>query len=535
MAQRWSLNEDYIVCKYCVENRWAFTSDVDIEQIQLKLERAGFSNRSARAIKTRARNYDYLIGEYVESPCMTTQEREVLDIVYSGKQLSHCIDRYVEEVFRPNDSVDDSGYTLDDKRSDMHQYLAIGEVEMKPSFYDILDELLEKYYAKHEKDGKTISFQYDENGLRHRKTITENGVITEQYDYVWSDGSLISQTYTSYTDGVATSDTARFIYDSWGTLQGFILNDSETYLYVKNLQGDIIAIVDELGEVIVEYSYDAWGNVTFHETSLQNMTKASTLCFVSPFTYRGYCYDYDIELYYLQSRYYSAEIGRFINTDDTQIAIATQGEVLGANLFAYCNNNPVMNVDTNGFVVLSSALLVAIGAAVGFVTSFILSVVISRATNPKISARELWVGALIDGLMGAISGAFAVLPCGKIIQAIINGLIAGASYIAYCKLLKKPVYRNDLISSVVIGAISGFAGGNGVLKKVKGKINISEAIKYTNKVISRESNRKNIKYATKMINAAKDWLANLVGQAMWKTFSKYSIIFGFAKYVSNKL
>lgn len=222
------------------------------------------------------------------------------------------------------------------------------------------------------KDGKEITFQYDENGLRHRKTIKENGVITEQYDYVWSDGSLIAQTYTSYTDEVAASDTARFIYDSWGTLQGFILNDSETYLYAKNLQGDIIAIVDELGEVIVEYSYDAWGQVTFHETSLQNMTKASTLGFVSPFTYRGYCYDYDIELYYLQSRYYSAEIGRFINTDDTQIAIATQSEILGANLFAYCNNNPVVNVDHTG-TIANNIIGLVIGAVIGVVGGYFLA------------------------------------------------------------------------------------------------------------------------------------------------------------------
>ena len=189
MAQRWSLNEDYIVCKYCVENRWAFTSDVDIEQIQSKLERAGFSNRSARAIKTRARNYDYLIGEYVESPCMTTHEREVLDIVYSGKQLSNWIDRYVEEVFRPNDSVDDIGYTFDDKRSDMHQYLAIGEVEMKPSFYDILDELLEKYYAKHEKDGKTRGAvkKYFKDSLTTTYGVsidTFNSIRREKYDTV---------------------------------------------------------------------------------------------------------------------------------------------------------------------------------------------------------------------------------------------------------------------------------------------------------------------------------------------------------------
>ncbi len=224
------------------------------------------------------------------------------------------------------------------------------------------------------KEGKTISFQYDENGLRHRKIVTQKDAPTEQYDYVWSDGSLISQTYSLIENGtVLSSDTARFIYDSCGTLQGFILNDSETYLYVKNLQGDIIAIVDELGKVIVEYSYDAWGNVTFHETSLQNMTKASTLCFVSPFTYRGYCYDYDIELYYLQSRYYSAEIGRFINTDDTQIAIATMGTALGANLFAYCENNAVNYVDPTGYVISEAA------AATGIVAICCAMLVIATA------------------------------------------------------------------------------------------------------------------------------------------------------------
>jgi DNA-binding Xre family transcriptional regulator len=188
MAKRWSLNEDYIVCKYCVENRWAFTSDVDIEAMQSKLKKAGFSDRSARAIKIRARDYDYLTGGYVESPSMTNREREVLDLVYNGMQLSHCIDEYVEEIYQPNDSVDIS-YTFDHKDTDMYQYLSIGELEVKPTFYATLDELLKKYYAKHAKDGKTIGAvkKYFKDSLTTTYGVsidTFNSIRREKYDTV---------------------------------------------------------------------------------------------------------------------------------------------------------------------------------------------------------------------------------------------------------------------------------------------------------------------------------------------------------------
>ncbi len=206
------------------------------------------------------------------------------------------------------------------------------------------------YYDADNENNVQIDFEYDENGLRHRKTVKRDDVLTEKYDYVWSDGKLISQTYTTYEDGeVVSIDSAKFIYNDWGELQGLTLNNDKTYLYTKNLQGDITSIVNESGNTIITYTYDSWGAVDFHPTSVSNMHLAYTLYYVSPFAYRGYCYDDDMVLYYLQSRYYSPEMGRFINTDDTQIAIATQGEVLGANLFAYCNNNPVNYVDYSGY------------------------------------------------------------------------------------------------------------------------------------------------------------------------------------------
>ena len=149
MAQRWTIEEDYIVCKYCVENSFAFTSNVDIENIRLKLVKAGFPNRSNRAIKIRARDYDYLVGGYVDSPSMSDREREVVNLVYSGLQVSSWIDSYVEKLYRASEFVDAVNGYFDPNGNNVLQYLDIGEVTVQPSFYNILDELLEKYYVKH--------------------------------------------------------------------------------------------------------------------------------------------------------------------------------------------------------------------------------------------------------------------------------------------------------------------------------------------------------------------------------------------------
>ncbi len=179
--------------------------------------------------------------------------------------------------------------------------------------------------------------------MRYRKVVKTNGTETSRYDYVYSDGRLVVITYTA--NGV--SKTARFIYDSYGEVRGFILDNSASYLYLKNAQGDITAIVDENGAVILTCTYDAWGVVTFGATSMESMALAAELSKINPFTYRGYCYDYDIEMYYLQSRYYDPEICRFINADSTDYLGAT-GTLLSYNLFAYCENDPVGSCDFEG-------------------------------------------------------------------------------------------------------------------------------------------------------------------------------------------
>ena len=166
-------------------------------------------------------------------------------------------------------------------------------------------------------DGNT--FTYDGSGRR----MTKNG-ISFLYD---SHGNLISE-----------SDGLTFLYDHAG-LCGVIYGEN-TYIYRKDAQGNIIALLDTDGNIVVKYTYDAWGNHTVEDNTDCNL---GTL---NPFRYRGYYYDAETGLYYLQTRYYDPEIGRFVTIDD--VAYLDPDTVGGLNLYAYCGNNPVMGVDPMG-------------------------------------------------------------------------------------------------------------------------------------------------------------------------------------------
>ena len=135
------------------------------------------------------------------------------------------------------------------------------------------------------------------------------------------------------------SDTLTFTYDASGRPLSVTLNGT-TYYYVTNLQGDVTAILNSSGTAVVTYTYDAWGNPLATTGDL-----ATTLGTLNPLRYRGYVYDTETELYYLQSRYYDSEVGRFINAD---VYASTGQGLLGNNMFAYCLNNPVFRIDIGG-------------------------------------------------------------------------------------------------------------------------------------------------------------------------------------------
>ena len=133
-----------------------------------------------------------------------------------------------------------------------------------------------------------------------------------------------------------TTDYKYFLYNSQGVV-GFVQNGT-TYLFRKNFFGDVTAIYRGATKV-AEYAYDAWGNCTI-------VSDTNGIGTANPFRYRSYFWDNDLQLYYLMSRYYDPQVGRFLNADGLEYL---DPETLGGlNLYAYCNNNPIMHSDSFG-------------------------------------------------------------------------------------------------------------------------------------------------------------------------------------------
>jgi RHS repeat-associated protein len=145
-------------------------------------------------------------------------------------------------------------------------------------------------------NGNTITYKCDDNGIRTQKTV--NGVTTNYH--------LIGDKVAYESNG---TDTIYYTYDSSDNIVSMNLNGVE-YYYVKNGQGDIIGLLDRNGNQVVSYTYDFWSALKAIDGILKDVVGVK-----NPYRHRGYRYDTETGLYYLQSRYYNPEWGRFINAN----------------------------------------------------------------------------------------------------------------------------------------------------------------------------------------------------------------------------
>ena len=238
-----------------------------------------------------------------------------------------------------------------------------------------------------------VNFEYDGRGRRIRKGMTEY-----KYD---SQDRLIS-----------SSDGMKYFYDEVG-VAGFIY-DGATYYYVRDVQKNVIAILDSSGTKVIEYSYDAWGN---QQVSGSNIKLGN----LNPFRYRSYFYDTETELYYLNTRYYDPVYCRFINMDSFDYADPEQ--LNGLNLYAYCANNPVMGYDPDGtfswkgfgMIVAAIAIVAAVAVATA-VTAGVVGAAVAGFAGATALGTEI-VGTVVG--TAAFLGGVA-LGSGEVVSQVID-------------------------------------------------------------------------------------------------------------------
>ena len=191
-------------------------------------------------------------------------------------------------------------------------------------------------------DGKQDSYTYDMSRVRSGKQVnTTSYQRTTTYTYTTLSGKVMRQQWGS--------KSLEFVYDDGNQPFAMIYNDGSTstlYYYVLNAQGDVIALLNADGTLAASYNYGAWGNYSVHDDKGAKITKASFIGHINPLRYRGYYYDRETRLYYLQSRYYDFANCRFINADG--VVTTNVAEFLECNMFAYCTNNPINFSDEDG-------------------------------------------------------------------------------------------------------------------------------------------------------------------------------------------
>ena len=254
-------------------------------------------------------------------------------------------------------------------------------------------------------------YSYDADGVRIKKK-TANGVLHKYF----TEGTRIHhEEYGTHENW--------YYYDATGIVG--IEHDGVRYYFQKNLQGDVARIFNANGYLVARYVYDAWGNHTVYDSNGNINTDENFIGNINPFRYRGYYYDVETGLYYLNTRYYDPFACRFINADD--ISYIEPETIGGLNLYSYCGNNPIMFTDPEGKFLVSFMASLAIAALIGScvgVAGTLLSDIVTSALNGnwQFSSWETYLGSAIGGAVGGVVSLFS-----PFVGSVLAGTISTAA------------------------------------------------------------------------------------------------------------
>lgn len=299
-----------------------------------------------------------------------------------------------------------------------------------------------KWEGRKLKQIDNITFTYNENGIRTKK---ESPSFVEKYEL---DGSkIIGLRHNS----AELNYEMQFNYNEQGEIVGISCEGKE-YFYVRDITGNITKIVDEDGRCVVQYEYDAWGNLR-DKTNFIDCLVATH----NPFIYKGYFFDSEIGWFYLQSRYYDPTIRRFINADD--YSYLDSKSLTGLNLYSYCGNNPILGYDPEGTWSWKKFLIVAVVC-----TAVVVSVVTAGA-GALVIAAAVTTGVVLSVAAG--KEEVAVIDLSVTIPIIGNGGVKlGFSFVFDFKEMNVEGYFH---AGATVGIVSpGFAYSVGVVNNYQG-------------------------------------------------------------------
>lgn len=350
-------------------------------------------------------------------------------------------------------------------------------------------------------NGLNMSFDYNSSGLRTKKTV--NG---EEKQYFYSGDLLISE-----YNGL---EYMNFTYSPSGEPVGFSFYDAEEnepldyYFYLKNLQGDIIGLLDYQGAIYCTYSYDAWGKLLgAYDRNGNEITNPNHAANRNPLRYRGYYYDTETGLYYLNSRYYNPEWGTFVSADNVEVLISADG-FTERNLYAYCDNNPICRSDDCGTSWTVTLGIMAIGGVIGSVTGVLTTVYMDLAFTGMVDYKSV----IVSAASGFIGGAISASPLKLTGQLVVGALVDTTSYVVEQKWTGNTISVLGLTTTALFSCSSTYIGSRGVTLNCE----LNKVYNDVSETIARESRRSNQNYAQKVIATAKNTATTQITSSITK-------------------
>lgn len=346
--------------------------------------------------------------------------------------------------------------------------------------------------------GNIADYHYNSNAIRTMKTIhlekccnyitendykncDENNEKTFNINYLLDGNKILKQhdccndlTFYYGADGI----TGFHITSENATYEGNNLDHD--FFYKKNAQNDIIGIYDQYGNLIIKYYYDAWGNQKAYNAVTEkpldiynknNYTNVSDIiqfiAIKNPFRYRSYYYDFETNLYYLNSRYYDSETGRFINADNINVISSIQNTINALNLYSYCMNNPINETDSNGYFLDSYSEIIDF-ISVFLETSINLGIAavgwaIKHGAKPsniglglflKNQTKQLSSLSKASGILSKVSTGVAIVSIGvSVIEGIVTDINRGYST---GRIISNAVTNTAIYAGITFG--SAFIG-----------------------------------------------------------------------------